>query len=290
MSFIDQHISDLHIEEKLKSLVYIDNPKEESVQWGMNYMFFAPSKRVRPLLTLESNLCFAAPDDDSYILAAATELIHTYSLIHDDLPCMDDAPLRRGVATLHSFRSEAYALLVGDALLTAGLGMLGRYSKSDRLARLLRLYHDKAGYEGMIYGQQLDMNGETRRLSLEETKLMEINKTSRLLQLSLVSGAINGGASEEYINIMDKLGESMGLIFQIRDDILDETATAAELGKPTGSDEENNKSSVTAIIGVDNAQAMIKDLSAECFELTDKLPGNREFFRAFVKYLAERNK
>ena len=290
MSFIDQHINDLHIEEKLKSLVYIDNPKEESVQWGMNYMFFAPSKRVRPLLTLESNLCFAAPDEDSYILAAATELIHTYSLIHDDLPCMDNAPLRRGIATIHSFRSEAYALLVGDALLTASLGMLGRYSKSDRLARLLRLYHDKAGYDGMIYGQQLDMDGETRQLSLEETKLMEINKTSRLLQLSLVSGAINGGASEEHINIMDKLGESMGLIFQIRDDILDVTGNAAELGKQTGSDEENHKSSVTAIVGVDKAQQMINELSAECMVLIKKLPRNKEFFIDFVKYLAERNK
>ena len=290
MSFIDQHISNLHIEEKLKSLVYIDNPKEESVQWGMNYMFFAPSKRVRPLLTLESNLCFAAPDEDSYILAAATELIHTYSLIHDDLPCMDNAPLRRGIATIHSFRSEAYALLVGDALLTASLGMLGRYSKSDRLARLLCLYHDKAGYDGMILGQQLDMDGETRQLSLEETKLMEINKTSRLLQLSLVSGAINGGASEEHINIMDKLGESMGLIFQIRDDILDVTGNAAELGKQTGSDADNNKSSVTAIVGVEKAQQMINELSAECMELIGKLPRNREFFIDFVKYLAERNK
>ena len=290
MSFIDQHISDLHIEEKLKSLVYIDNPKEESVQWGMNYMFFAPSKRVRPLLTLESNLCFADPDEDSYILAAATELIHTYSLIHDDLPCMDNAPLRRGIATIHSFRSEAYALLVGDALLTASLGMLGRYSKSDRLARLLRLYHNKAGYDGMILGQQLDMDGETRQLSLEETKLMEKNKTSRLLQLSLVSGAINGGASEEYIDIMDKLGESMGLIFQIRDDILDVTGNAAELGKQTGSDADNHKSSVTAIVGVDKAQQMIEELSSRSLAMIEKLPRNRDFFYKFIDFLKNRNK
>lgn len=290
MSFLDERIAAADIERKLKDIVYIQNTPLHSIQWGMNYIFFAPSKRVRPLLCIESNKVYGNVDNDSYILSAAIETIHTYSLVHDDLPCMDDDGLRRGLPTLHTVVNEAYAVLVGDALLTRGYGLLGEYSKPEKLGSILKVIESKSGWQGMILGQHLDMDAETRRLSENEINLINLNKTSRLLQMSLLLGAINGGADNTQLEIMDKLGEYLGYIFQIKDDILDITSTTQQLGKPVGSDENNDKSSLPRVIGIDAANKCIDNYRQLAVDLIDKLPNNRDFFTEFTDFLVNRTK
>jgi geranylgeranyl diphosphate synthase type II len=268
----------------------IPDPLNQSIEWGMTYVTFAPSKRVRPLLVLKAHEIFSKPDDDCYLLASAIELIHTYSLVHDDLPCMDNDSVRRGLPTLHVLKNEAYAVLVGDALLTRVMGILARYSKSHHLNRILQTVYKKAGDQGMIYGQYLDMEGENRNLELDAINEINENKTSRLLELSLLLGGINAGASDPVLNQLEDLGKIFGLLFQIKDDILDIEGDASVIGKPVGSDESNSKSSIPLIIGMDQAKKLLNEYKIEAQDLIRQLPSNRDFFNHFVDFLISREK
>lgn len=287
---INDEIKKLDIENRLKNLLYRDNENELSIGWGMNYIFFSPSKRVRPLLLLESNLIFSEIDDDAYVLASVVELIHTYSLVHDDLPCMDNDDLRRGQKTLHVLKNEAYALLVGDSLLTAVFGILSKYGKPEKTGRILDYIHRKAGENGMIYGQYLDMEAENSGRSAENILELNHNKTGKLLELCLALGAINGNACEEDINNMENLGGLFGHIFQLQDDILDIIGAQDVLGKKTGSDQLNNKSSIPIMLGIEKTRDMIEQYRIDVLELVDKLPDNREFFYKFTDFLINRQK
>jgi geranylgeranyl diphosphate synthase, type II len=290
MDIASKEIERLKIEEILKEILYFSNAKEHSIEWGMNYITFSPSKRIRPLLLLESNIAFSQIDKDSYILSSALELIHTYSLVHDDLPCMDDDELRRGVKTLHVIKSEAYAVLVGDALLTRSFGLLSGYSKIEKLPEILKYFHEKSGEKGMILGQILDMEGEGKNLNIEEINTINENKTGRLLQLSLILGAINGNADKKRIETMEKLGFFIGHIFQLQDDILDIIGDKNLLGKNTGSDEKNQKSSIPLILGIEKTREIILDCKEKALELINKLPENRIFFMEFLEFLINRKK
>ena len=295
MGLITDEISRFNIEEELKKLMYHENAAVASLEWGMNHIMFAPSKRVRPLLVLEANQVYCEPDDDTYVLAAAVELIHTYSLVHDDLPCMDDDGLRRGVQTLHVLYGDAYGVLVGDALLTEGYSMLSRYNKAQKLPLLLKLFGEKAGRCGMVYGQMLDLEYERglsgeKKLSLEAVNKVNRYKTGCLLQLSLLCGAINGGAEAEDLELFDKLGAAVGDVFQIKDDILDATSSTEVLGKPVGSDERNEKSSIVRFLGISGAEDLMNQRKEDALNLIKDLPGNRDFFEKFLDFLVTREK
>ena len=295
MGLITDEISRFNIEEELKKLMYHENAAVASLEWGMNHITFAPSKRVRPLLVLEANQVYCTPDSDAYVLAAAVELIHTYSLVHDDLPCMDDDGLRRGVQTLHVLYGDAYGVLVGDALLTEGYSMLSRYNKAQKLPLLLKLFGEKAGRCGMVYGQMLDLEYERglsgeKKLSLEAVNKVNRYKTGCLLQLSLLCGAINGGAEAEDLELFDKLGAAVGDVFQIKDDILDATSSTEVLGKPVGSDERNEKSSIVRFLGISGAEDLMNQRKEDALNLIKDLPGNRDFFEKFLDFLVTREK
>lgn len=288
MSIVNKEIERLQIEAKMKALLGFEKAPEFSLEWGMNHILFAPSKRIRPLLVLESNLVFSECDEDVYILAALVELIHTYSLIHDDLPCMDNDELRRGVKTLHTVRDEGYAVLTGDALLTRGYEMLAGYRKLHCLPAILTYIADKAGYRGMILGQALDLEGEGKKLSLGRINEINQRKTSCLLQLSMMLGAVNGTASEKEVTVMEELGGLIGELFQIRDDILDIVGNPEVIGKNVGSDEKNGKSSIPLILGMERAERIMQEKRAEAQEKIERLPGNRVFFEKFLNFLIER--
>ena len=290
MNDIEKEIKRLRIEEKLRNILFIKDAKKDSIQWGMNYITFAPSKRIRPLLLIESNLVFSPVDKDSYILACAIELVHTYSLVHDDLPCMDNDDLRRGVKTLHKVKDEAFALLVGDALLTRGVGILSKYSKKDILPKIINLLYEKSGDSGMIYGQILDIEGERKNLEIKAIKEINKRKTGALFELALMSGAINGQASQKDLINMERLGAAIGQIFQLQDDILDIKGNGRVLGKNIGSDEKNEKSSIPIIIGVQESKKMLFKYKDEAIKYIKNLPSNKDFFYKLLDFIIERKK
>ena len=278
MNLIQKEIERLNIENRLKKLLYIKNIKKHSLEWGMNYILISPSKRIRPLILLESNLIFSSLDEDSYILAAALEMIHTYSLVHDDLPCMDDDELRRGVKTLHKIRDEAYALLVGDALLTRSFEILSKYSKKEKISKILEYFCRKSGYKGIIYGQILDLEGENKNLKINSINEINKHKTCALFELALIAGAINGDAGKEDLLVLEELGSFLGYIFQLTDDILDIVGDFQSLGKNTGSDEKNKKSSIPLIIGVENSKKLLYEYKKKCINCIENLPSNKFLF------------
>jgi geranylgeranyl diphosphate synthase type II len=290
MEYIKKEIIKFQIETKLKNILFYENTERHSVKWGMNYITFSPSKRIRPLLLLESNFVFSKLDEDSYILSAALELIHTYSLVHDDLPCMDDDDLRRGVETLHKIKNEAYAVLVGDALLTRGFGLLSEYSKNELLPYIIKIFNEKCGCMGMINGQFLDLEGEGKSLTLDEINEINIYKTGAMFELALMAGAVNGGAPADAIKNMECLGNVIGKIFQLTDDILDIVGDEELIGKKTGSDEKNKKSSIPLIVGLDESYKLLNKYKNEANEYIKKIPSNNDFFYMLINYLIERKK
>ena len=290
MKIITEEILRLDIENRLKNILFYKNCNENTLEWGMNYIMFSSSKRVRPLLLLEANLAFSGINHDAYLLASAVELIHTYSLVHDDLPCMDDDELRRGIKTLHVIRDEAYALLVGDALLTRCFEILAQYKEIQKLSQVLEMVHLKAGVQGMVRGQFLDMSGEGKNLGIEQINRINLLKTAALLQLPMMLGALNGGAEDHEIRQIEKLGEVFGQMFQLQDDILDITGDRQILGKNTGSDEKNMKSSVPLILGLEESRARLNQHREKALKLVEILPSNQDFFYRFIDFLVNRAK
>lgn len=216
---------------------------------AMRYSVMAGGKRLRPIL------CLAAaeavnPAADAMLPALSLELLHTYSLIHDDLPAMDNDDLRRGKPTCHVAFGEANAILAGDALLTLAFEFLGRCEKAGPLAvELARA----AGSRGMIRGQVEDMQGENRKLGAEEVRSIHLHKTAALIRASVRMGAMAAGARPEIVDRFSVFGERAGLAFQIMDDVLNETSTAEELGKPVKSDAGRGKSTWCGLFGVEES-------------------------------------
>lgn len=290
MEYIKSEIEKLNIEKKLKDILFIDNTKEMSIKWGMNYILFSPSKRIRPLLLLESNLVFSEIDEDSYILSSIVELIHTYSLVHDDLPSMDDDDMRRGLKTLHKLKNEAYAILVGDALLTRAFGMLSKYSKPEKINIILELLNKKSGADGMIKGQVLDLDGEGKELDIEQINSINKYKTASLIELSLMLGAINGGANNDDLKKIENFGTIIGHIFQLQDDILDIIGDDEVLGKNTGSDQKNLKSSLPIVLGLEKAKLLLNEYKNSTSDYLNGLKANKRFFEELLLYLINRVK
>jgi geranylgeranyl diphosphate synthase, type II len=225
---------------------------------SMNYSLTAGGKRIRPLLIFATLRAFGKNEELGLPAACAVEMIHTYSLIHDDLPSMDNDDLRRGKPTNHKVFGEAMAILAGDALLTNSFQVLAQahhpdVSDSMKLQLIIEL-SKAAGAEGMVGGQVADMEGEQKKLSLEELEYIHKNKTGKLLSFCVTAGAILANASQEQIEQLREFSTHLGLAFQIRDDILDVEGNEEQLGKPVGSDTANEKTTYPALLGMEAAK------------------------------------
>lgn len=224
----------------------------------MHYACEGGGKRIRPVLLLECCYLCGGQTESALPFAAAIECIHSYSLVHDDLPCMDNSPLRRGKPSAHAAYGETMALLAGDALLNRAFEIMlsARDVSAETAMRAAFELADRAGVNGMIGGQVLDLDSEGKSIDAETLKRLQEGKTAALLVAACRMGAILGGGSEEQIESAGRFGYYLGLCFQIVDDILDVTATAEQLGKPVGSDGENQKNTYVSLLGLEQAAAL----------------------------------
>ncbi|MCA1022981.1 polyprenyl synthetase family protein [Halobacillus litoralis] len=225
------------------------------LQDSIIYSIEAGGKRLRPILLLATAEAFGAPSEKGVTAAAALEMVHTYSLIHDDLPAMDNDDYRRGMPTNHKKFDEATAILAGDALLTMSTQLIAEDPSLEQTEKLFLIQEltKAAGPRGMVEGQMQDMLSEGKEISLEALENIHRNKTGRLLDFAICAGARLGNASKESMEQMSEMAEALGLIFQIQDDILDVTGDAEVIGKPVGSDVINDKSTYPGLLGLDGA-------------------------------------
>lgn len=258
---------------------------------AMNYSVSAGGKRLRPVILLEAFRMFGGTDASAEPFAAAIELIHTYSLVHDDLPAMDNDRYRRGKLTTHARFGEAVGILAGDALLNYAFEIMSDAvcTQGARAAEAMRILASKAGVRGMIAGQTVDLVYTGKPLSVELLNYINERKTSALLCAALMAGAALAGAKEEELRILEQVGLCTGLAFQIKDDILDVTGDEAKLGKPLHSDERNEKTTYVALTGVKEAEQKVRQYSGQAAELLDTLPYRNPFLRELLLYMAERN-
>lgn len=270
---------------------YFENKSSENKGYfePMIYSLNIGGKRIRPILLLlvyglyEENYMEALP------FAAAMEMIHTYSLIHDDLPSMDNDQLRRGMATNHIKFGEARAILAGDGLLNeAMIIMLKECLKcEERKIKASNIIANASGAEGMILGQIIDIESENEKISEETMLKMHKNKTGQLIKASIISGAILGGATEEEISILEEYGDKLGLAFQIKDDILDTIGDEALIGKSL-SDSNNDKTTFITMYGLEKCINLCEEITKECFELLNKLNKNTSLLSELTMFLLER--
>ena len=286
------------VEEHLLDFIPEIDHKSITIYESMKYSLTAGGKRLRPVLLLAA--CeFAGGDINNAIpYACAIEYIHTYSLIHDDMPEMDNDDLRRGVPTNHKVFGEAMALLAGDGLLSTAFEVMHRdellYLDEDiRLKRRIRAAYEiskYAGCRGMVAGQVADIEAEGKQCSREMLDYIYINKTAALIMASVRAGAQLGGADDKMLESLTNYAENLGLAFQIVDDILDVVGDEATLGKKTGVDLENNKSTYPALYGLEASQARLEELTQNAVDALADYYDNAEFFTQLVKDLAVRVK
>lgn len=273
-------------------------PKEsgyqKTVMEAMNYSFLAGGKRLRPMLMQETYRLFGGSSDIIEPFMAAIEMIHTYSLIHDDLPAMDNDDYRRGRKTTHVVYGEAMGILAGDALLnfafeTACKGLMQDVG-NPAVARAVQILAQKAGIYGMLGGQVVDVESEGQPLEREKLDFIYDLKTGALIEASMLIGAVLAGASEKEQQVILQVAKDVGLAFQIQDDILDVTSSQEVLGKPVGSDEKNNKTTYVTLEGMEKAKAEVERLSDDALKLLAGLPGRNEFLEALIRLLIHREK
>lgn len=232
----------------------------EILKEAMIYSLQAGGKRIRPLLLFSTMHAFGHDWRRGIPVAVGLEMIHTYSLIHDDLPCMDDDDLRRGKPTNHKIYGEAYAILAGDALLTFAFEVVASMDiPSDMKVALITELAQAAGPEGMVAGQVADMEGSGKDLTVKELEYVHRNKTGKLLAFAAVAGAILGNATKEQIEQIREFAMYVGLAFQIQDDILDVEGSEVLIGKPVGSDEENEKSTYVSLYSLEKAKEVLEE-------------------------------
>lgn len=244
---------------------------------AVKYSLLAGGKRLRPVLVLAFCEALGGRAQDALPAACAVEMLHTYSLIHDDLPCMDNDDLRRGRPTNHKVFGECTAVLAGDALQAEAFGAILRSTLPAEIrAACAEALSDAAGIDGICGGQQLDMEGEERRLSEEELKFMQSGKTASLIICACRMGAIVGGASKTQLDAACTYGACIGSAFQIRDDMLDELSSAEEMGKTVGSDRRDGKSTYMTLLGREKCQSMIDKLTDGAKQAALALPQGEE--------------
>lgn len=256
---------------------------------AMKYSLSAGGKRIRPILMMSTYLLFKEDVSNILPFAAAIEYIHTYSLIHDDLPSMDNDDLRRGMPTCHKKYTEAMAILAGDGLLNYAFEkMLDCEIPHSREAA--KYIAGASGKDGMIGGQVIDIENENKIIPLELLNELHSLKTGALIKAACAVGAILGGGSEEDIESLAKLGALIGMAFQIRDDMLDKISDNETLGKPVGSDEKNNKTTYLTYFSLSECDEKICELTLQAEKILDTFGERGEFLKKLIRYLSSRNK
>lgn len=253
-------------EEVLRHLLPQPEVVPQRLHQAMRYAVLEGGKRVRPLLAFAAAELMGASEQRANIAAAAVELIHAYSLVHDDMPCMDDDVLRRGKPTCHVQYDDATALLVGDALQTLAFQLLAEHHLSDDVSRqleMIKLLSVASGSRGMAGGQAIDLDSVGKSLSLPELENMHVHKTGALIRAAILLGAYCGAVTPEQLVKLDRYGKCIGLAFQVVDDVLDSEADTATLGKTAGKDADNDKPTYVTLLGVQAARDMAQRLHAE---------------------------
>lgn len=270
---------------------YFENKSSENKRYfePMIYSLNIGGKRIRPILLLLTYGLYKENYIEALPFAAAMEMIHTYSLIHDDLPSMDNDQLRRGMPTNHIKFGEAKAILAGDGLLNEAMIIMFKecLKCEERKVKAANIIASASGAEGMILGQIIDIESEHEKISEETMLKMHKNKTGQLIKASIISGAVLGGASEEEIHILEQYGDKLGLAFQIKDDILDTTGDEALIGKSL-SDRNNDKTTFVTMYGLEKCINLCESITKECFELLNKLNKNTALLCELTKFLLER--
>ncbi len=285
-------------EARLREYMPENNEKHKIIHEAMHYSLLGGGKRLRPSLAMMFSLVASYESgrdpheayDAALTYGCALEMIHTYSLIHDDLPCMDNDDLRRGKPTNHKVFGEANALLAGDGLLTRAFGVAAGnpHADAESNCKAVMLLSQCAGADGMIGGQVLDLIGETEKFDLKDLELMQSLKTGELIRCGVLLGCLAGGASEKLSAAAEKYALCIGRAFQVIDDILDVIGDEKVLGKPIGSDEKSGKTTFATVMSVEDAKKYAKELTENAKEAISKYAGS-ELPCAFADYLLTRN-
>lgn len=291
------------IEAVIRSYLPEEKGYQKKVIEAVNYSILAGGKRLRPMLMQETYRMFGGKEAVIEPFMAAIEMVHTYSLVHDDLPCMDNDEYRRGRKTTHIVFGEGMAVLAGDALLNLAFetavrsfSMAGDSENEDenrkRAAEALALFAKKAGIYGMIGGQTADIEAENMgdQVTEEQLVFIHVHKTAALIQSAMMTGAILAGASAEEIGRIETCGYQIGMAFQIQDDLLDITGSLETLGKQTGSDAKNNKTTYVTIKGIDQAKKDMETFSGEAIRLISSFADRNEFLEELIRQLVTREK
>jgi geranylgeranyl diphosphate synthase type II len=280
----------LAVEEALEATLPAEDGLDARVVEAMRYSLFAGGKRLRPILCLAAAEAVGADLQDAMPAACALEMIHTYSLIHDDLPAMDDDDLRRGIPTNHKVFGEAIAILAGDGLLTEAFTLLGncRTLPADRVVQLVTVISAAAGHRGMVGGQVVDMLWQNRTADISVVRYMHGKKTAALIAASTQAGSLAGGGSSEQVERLGRYGRAVGLAFQIVDDILDIQGDPALLGKKTGVDIARGKATYPAAVGLEQAEKDAQALISEALEALTEFDHRAEPLRALARYIVAR--
>lgn len=284
--------------KEIESVIYAYLPEIEGYQKtvidAMHYSYKAGGKRLRPMLMEETFRLFGGEGKVIEPFMAAIEMIHTYSLIHDDLPALDNDDYRRGRKTSHVVYGEDMAILAGDALLNYAFETAGKAFDMDedsrKIGRAIQILSRKPGIHGMIGGQVADVEWTGQQINLEQLLFIHRLKTSALIECSMMIGAVLAGAGQEEIDTVEQIARNVGIAFQIQDDILDVTSTTEELGKPVGSDEEQGKVTYVSLKGLDGAKKDVETYTMEAIGRLDSLDCENTFLRDLLLYLIHRNK
>lgn len=286
-----------HINNVLEKFLPAEEGQQRIIFEAMNYSVRAGGKRLRPILMEETYHMFGGSSAVIEPFMAAIEMIHTYSLVHDDLPAMDNDEYRRGKKTTHAVYGEAMGILAGDALLNlayeTAVKAFGMEVADARVARAFTVLAKKAGVFGMVGGQVVDVESEKSDdgpITREKLDFIYRLKTGALIESSMMIGAILAGASSDEVSRVEQIAAKLGLAFQIQDDVLDVTSTLEVLGKPVGSDEKNNKATYVTFEGLDKAVSDVERISKEAEEQLDDLGYDDAFLKELFEYLIHREK
>jgi geranylgeranyl pyrophosphate synthase len=277
------------VDAELDWLIPAAGSQPQSLRDAIHWSLFAGGKHFRPALVFAVGRVFGAPDPKLIRTACSVEMLHTYSLIHDDLPSMDDDDLRRGRATCHKKFGEATAILAGDALQALAFQVI---AEDDRLSAEIRLELTSKLAQAaakMVVGQQLDLEAEGKEKTLEEIEHIHRNKTGALIRFSADAGAIIGGAVGEDLDAISSFGEKLGLLFQVKDDLLDVTKTTEELGKTAGKDMASAKATYPSVRGIERTEILAKQVHAETTESISPLGDRASMLKQIADFILYRN-
>ncbi len=284
--------------QEIEDIIYSYLPnelnKQKVIMEAMNYSVKAGGKRLRPMLMLETSKLFDKDCKNVYPFMAAIEFIHTYSLVHDDLPAMDNDEYRRGRKTTHAEYGEDLGILAGDGLLNYAYEIMTKavLESEDpyKAIQAMNVIATKAGIYGMVGGQTVDVISEGKKIDLDTIMYIHNLKTAALIEASMMAGAILAGATQTQIDTVENIANNVGIAFQIQDDILDIISTTEKLGKPVLSDEKNDKTTYVSLCGLEKAKDDVKKMSSSAVELLDTLDEKNEFLNNLIIKLINREK